>query len=89
MELRWGMFGGLIPRQADGSLGLCFCLRLSLSLSLGAKLRDHTNVERLYLWFKAVETGVGDGEAAVGDERIRFERLQEAAAGRAAANNAD
>jgi hypothetical protein len=71
------------------ALSVSVSVSVSLSLSLGAKLRDHTNVERLYLWFKAVETGVGDGEAAVGDERIRFERLQEAAAGRAAANNAD
>jgi len=45
-------------------------------------------VERLFLWFKAVVTGVGGGEATVGVERIRFKRLQEAAAGRAAANNA-
>jgi hypothetical protein len=61
---------------------------LSLSLSLAPKLMDHTKVEMLFFWFKTVETGVGDGEAAAGVERNRFKRLQEAAAGRAAANNA-
>lgn len=49
---------------------------------------DHTKVEMLVLWFRALETGVGDGEAAAGVERNRFKRLQEAAAGRAAANDA-